>query len=90
MTTISAKAHFLKTQTESTLTEIAGAVNSNPVKSAMVVVLSQMAEERETQEALRGAVRFRALLMNVTEKETAAPDFKPQELERVPGTPDGR
>lgn len=89
MIELSAKAHFLKTNTPEQLASIAGAVGLTSVKSAMVNVLSQMADEGQSTIAIAGAKRFRSLLLNIAEPVEAMKVPPSTAFEPVP-TSDGK
>ncbi len=89
MNTLSAREQFHKTFTEKETSDLAGILNSTPVKNAMVFAVANMTIAGATKEQLDGARLLCLSLLTIAQPITKPEDFKIAELERVP-TPSGR
>lgn len=90
MNTLSARENFHRTHDEKQRSELSQLVNSTPVKEAMIVTMARLMEMGATKDYLQGARLFCIELLNIADPIMKPDEFKPEILDRVPGTPDGR
>ena len=83
MVSLEPKSHFARSHSDADKAWLTNELSHPMVRTAMVYATSVMVEQGATQEELKGAKRFRDILINLAEPPEPKPTFPEKKLQAL-------